>query len=70
MSRWRSGGMSAYSEPDSFCFRSRTVIVRGMVTTYLASLDDLMLKVTGASSAAVSSAIVLMGGRESRESGM
>ena len=31
----------------------------GMVRTYLASLEDLMLKVTGASSAGASSAMVV-----------
>ncbi len=58
MRRWRSGGISAYSGPESLVFRSMTVMERGTVRTYLASLEDLTLKVTGVSSAVDSSAMV------------
>ena len=50
--------MSAYSGPDNLVFRSMTVIERGTVRTYLASLEDLTLNVMGVSSAADSSAMV------------
>ena len=50
--------MSAYSGPESLVLRSMTVMERGTVMTYLASLEDLTLKVTGASSAVDSSAMV------------
>ena len=50
--------MSAKSEPDSLVLRSATVIVRATVRTYLASLEDLTLKVIGVSSALASSAMV------------
>ena len=53
--------MSAKSEPDSLVLRSATVIVRGTVRTYLASLEDLTLKVIGVSSALASSAMVDVG---------
>ena len=53
--------MSAKSEPDSLVLRSTTVIVRGTVRTYLASLEDLTLKVIGVSSALASSAMVDVG---------
>jgi hypothetical protein len=43
--------------------RSATVIVRGTVRTYLASLDDLTLKVIGVSSALASSAMLRDGKR-------
>ena len=59
MRRWRSGGISAYSEPASLVLRSRTVTERGMVMSYLASADDLMWKVIGVSSADDSSAILM-----------
>ncbi len=42
--------------------------MRGTVTTYLASLEDLMLKVMGASSAALSSAMMCFG-RKGKERG-
>lgn len=58
MSRCLSGGMSAYSEPASLALRSKTVADRGMVITNLLSLEDLTLKVTGASSAAAASAMM------------
>ncbi len=46
-----------------------TVIVRGTVRTYLASLEDLTLKVMGVSSVVASSAMVRMmcGGEEDRD---
>ena len=50
--------MSAYSGPESLVFRSMTVMERGTVRTYLASLEDLTLKVMGVSSAVDSSAMV------------
>lgn len=53
--------MSAYSEPDSLVLRSVTLIDRGTVRTYLASLEDLTLKVMGVSSAVDSSAMVGVG---------
>ncbi len=53
--------MSAYSGPESLVFRSMTVMERGTVRTYLASLEDLTLKVMGVSSAVDSSAMVGVG---------
>lgn len=50
--------MSAYSGPESLVFRSMTVIEGGTVRMYLASLEDLTLKVIGISSAVDSSAMV------------
>ena len=50
--------MSAYSEDESLVLRSMTVMERGTVRTYLASLEDLMLKVIGCSSAETSSDMV------------
>lgn len=49
--------MSAYSGPESLIFRSMTVMERATVRTYLASLEDLTLKVMGVSSAVESSAM-------------
>ena len=50
--------MSAYSGPESLVLRSMTVMEIGTVRTYLASLEDLTLKVIGVSSAVASSDMV------------
>ena len=60
MSRWRSGGRSAYSELESFCFSSATVVLGDNVRVYFASLEDLMVKVTGVSSTGASSAMAFV----------